>query len=89
MTYAYELNLQIQFDTPKAQFRCSPSESLGIGKTSICDSLGYDSIIPGTTILENERSTELPWYINLIILLAFCIVVRFMAYYCLLKNTKK
>lgn len=89
MTYAYELNLQIQFDTPKAQFQCSSPESLGIGKTSICDALGYDNNIPGTTILENEKSTELSWYLNLIILLAFCIVIRFMAYFCLFRNTKK
>lgn len=89
MTYSYGLNLQIQFDTSKAKFRCGSPESLGMGQTSICDLLGYNNSIPGTIILENERPTELPWYINFIVLLAVCIAVRFVAYYCLFKNTKK
>ncbi|CAB5321699.1 unnamed protein product [Rhizophagus irregularis] len=89
VTYSYGLNLQIQFDTSKAQFRCGSPESLGMGQTSICDLLGYNNSIPGTIILENERPTELPWYINFIVLLAVCIAVRFVAYYCLFKNTKK
>ena len=79
--------MQIQFDSPKAQFRCSSSKSLGIGRTSICNSGRMDSI-PGIIILENEKLNYLPWYANLIILLGFCIISRWLAYFALRKNSR-
>ncbi|GBB87851.1 hypothetical protein RclHR1_14340008 [Rhizophagus clarus] len=56
MTYTFSLNLQIQLDTPKAQFQCSSPES---GHVYLCELLGYNNTIPGTVVLENERYTEL------------------------------
>jgi hypothetical protein len=79
--------MQIQFDSPKALFKCSPPGSLKIGQSSICNSL-EGNMIPGTTILNNENLNDLPWYVNLIILLAFCIVTRWAAYYSLRKNSR-
>ena len=81
--------MQIQFDSLKANFRCSSQESLGTGKTSICDStINPSNSINGITILENEKLNDLPWYINLIILLGFCISLRCFAYFSLHKNTR-
>ena len=79
--------MQIQFDSPKAQFRCSSQESLQIGQSSICDSPTDN--IPGLTILEYENLNDLPWYINLIALLCICTIVRCAAYFFLRKNSRR
>jgi hypothetical protein len=80
--------MQIQFDSPKAQFKCSPPESLRVGQASICDSIKGDTI-PGTYILEHENINDLPWYMNLIILLCICIIVRCAAYFSLSRNSRR
>ena len=83
--------MQIQFDSPKAQFKCSSQEALGAGQTSICDLMvnaPLNNSFPGTIILENENLNELPWYINLIILISFCIAARCMAYFSLHRSTR-
>ncbi|PKC06200.1 P-loop containing nucleoside triphosphate hydrolase protein [Rhizophagus irregularis] len=88
--YSYSLLLQIQFDSPKAQFRCARPEELPAGELSMC--VGDDvpmSSIPGISIIENLGLNDLPWYANLIVLLGFCIVVRVLAYYSLRKNSRR
>jgi len=83
--------MQIQFDTPKAQFRCSTPGELKPGQVSICD-VGEDGpikSIPGSTVLQSEGLDDLPWYINLIVLLAFCIGSRVLAYYSLRRNSRR
>jgi hypothetical protein len=81
--------MQIQFDSSRANFRCSSQESLGIGRTSICNSESAPTnSIPGIVILENEKLDDLPWYINLTILLGFCIIMRCIAYFSLRKNSR-
>ena len=82
--------MQIQFDTPKAQFRCSTPEELLPGQLSMCDvGDGQIKSIPGSSILRINDLDDLPWYINLIVLLAFCIGSRVLAYYSLRRNTRK
>ncbi|PKY24465.1 P-loop containing nucleoside triphosphate hydrolase protein [Rhizophagus irregularis] len=88
--YSYSLLLQIQFDSPKAQFRCARPEELPAGELSMC--VGDDvpmSSIPGISIIENLGLNDLPWYANLMVLLGFCIVVRVLAYYSLRKNSRR
>ena len=79
--------MQIQFDSPKAQFKCSSPESLKVGQSSMCDSIKSD-MIPGITVLNDENLNDLPWYINLIALIAFGIIARLIAYYSLRKNSR-
>ncbi|CAB4418467.1 unnamed protein product [Rhizophagus irregularis] len=91
LKYSYSLLMQIQFDSPKAQFRCARPGELPAGKLSVCnagDSTPMSSI-PGISIIENLGLNELPWYANLIVLLGFCIVVRVLAYYPLRKNSRR
>ncbi|CAB4475277.1 uncharacterized protein OCT59_009279 [Rhizophagus irregularis] len=89
--YSYSLLLQIQFDSPKVQFRCARPGELPAGELSMCDT-GDDvpmSSIPGISIIENLGLNDLPWYTNLIVLLGFCIVVRVLAYFSLRKNSRR
>ena len=79
--------MQIQLDTPKAQFGCSPSESLGIGQTSICDSTGTS--IPGIIVLEGQKLNDIPWYANLIVLVGIIVIARCLAYLSLRKNSRR
>ncbi|CAB4397744.1 unnamed protein product [Rhizophagus irregularis] len=88
--YSYSLLMQIQFDSPKVQFRCARPGELPAGELSMC--AGDDvpmSSIPGISIIENLGLNDLPWYANLIVLLGFCIVVRVLAYYSLRKNSRR
>ncbi|POG78577.1 P-loop containing nucleoside triphosphate hydrolase protein [Rhizophagus irregularis DAOM 181602=DAOM 197198] len=89
--YSYSLLLQIQFDSPKAQFRCARPGELPAGELSICDT-GDDApltSISGISIIDSEGLNDLPWYVNLIILLGFCIVARVLAYYSLRRNSRR
>ncbi|PKC04410.1 hypothetical protein RhiirA5_422285 [Rhizophagus irregularis] len=91
LKYSYSLLMQIQFDSPKAQFRCARPGELPAGKLSMCNAGDNTpmSSIPGISIIENLGLNELPWYANLIVLLGFCIVVRVLAYYPLRKNSSR
>ena len=81
--------MQIQFDTPKARFSCSTPQELG-GQTSLCDTGGTPlEYISGLTVLEDQGLNDLPWYVNLIVLLGFGIVARVLAYYSLRKNSRR
>ncbi|GBB84166.1 hypothetical protein RclHR1_01080022 [Rhizophagus clarus] len=88
--YLYSLLMQIQFDSPKAQFRCAGPGELPAGQISMCD-VGDTpmSSISGVSILDSEGLNDLPWYVNLIVLLGFCIATRILAYYSLRKNSKR
>ncbi|CAB4444822.1 unnamed protein product [Rhizophagus irregularis] len=60
--YSYSLLMQIQFDSPKAQFRCARPGELPAGELSMC--AGDDvpmSSIPGISIIENLGLNDLPW----------------------------
>ncbi|PKY24803.1 P-loop containing nucleoside triphosphate hydrolase protein [Rhizophagus irregularis] len=88
--YSYSLLLQIQFDSPKAQFRCARPGELPAGQSSICETGDVPlTSISGSSIIENEGLNDLPWYINLIILLGICIVGRVLAYYSLRRNSRR
>ncbi|GBB97689.1 hypothetical protein RclHR1_03040006 [Rhizophagus clarus] len=89
--YLYGLLMQIQFDTPKAQFRCAKPGELPEGEISMCDigSGAPMTSIPGISILDSEGVNDLPWYVNLIVLLGFCIAARVLAYYSLRKNSRR
>jgi hypothetical protein len=83
--------MQIQFDTPKAQFRCARPGELPAGQISMCDTgdNGPITSISGVSVLKSEGLDDLPWYVNLIVLLGFCIVARVIAYYSLRKNSRR
>jgi hypothetical protein len=84
------LLVQIQFDSPKAQFRCARPGELPAGQSSICETGDVPlTSISGSSIIENEGLNDLPWYINLIILLGICIVGRVLAYYSLRRNSRR
>ncbi|PKY56441.1 hypothetical protein RhiirA4_507251, partial [Rhizophagus irregularis] len=88
--YSYSLLLQIQFDSPKAQFRCARPGELPAGELSICDTGDAPlTSISGISIIDSEGLNDLPWYANLIILLGFCIVARVLAYYSLRRNSRR
>ncbi|POG78571.1 P-loop containing nucleoside triphosphate hydrolase protein [Rhizophagus irregularis DAOM 181602=DAOM 197198] len=88
--YSYSLLVQIQFDSPKAQFRCARPGELPAGQSSICETGDVPlTSISGSSIIENEGLNDLPWYINLIILLGICIVGRVLAYYSLRRNSRR
>ncbi|RGB42727.1 P-loop containing nucleoside triphosphate hydrolase protein [Rhizophagus diaphanus] len=91
LRYSYSLLLQIQLDSPKAQFRCARPGELPAGELSMCNAGNNApmSSIPGISIIENLGLNELPWYANLIVLLGLCFVVRVLAYYSLRKNSKR
>ncbi|CAB4408641.1 unnamed protein product [Rhizophagus irregularis] len=88
--YSYSLLMQIQFDTPKAQFRCARPGELPPGEVSMCD-LGDNpmSNISGVSILQSEGLDDLPWYVNLLVLIGFCIVARVLAYFSLRRNSRR
>ncbi|RGB41806.1 P-loop containing nucleoside triphosphate hydrolase protein [Rhizophagus diaphanus] len=89
--YSYSLLMQIQFDTPKAQFRCARPGELPPGEVSMCE-LGDNapmSNISGVSILQSEGLDDLPWYVNLLVLIGFCIVARVLAYFSLRRNSRR
>ncbi|GES90974.1 ABC transporter G family member 9-like [Rhizophagus clarus] len=59
--YLYSLLMQIQFDSPKAQFRCAGPGELPAGQISMCD-VGDTpmSSISGVSILDSEGLNDLP-----------------------------
>ncbi|PKC56256.1 hypothetical protein RhiirA1_501347, partial [Rhizophagus irregularis] len=71
LKYSYSLLMQIQFDSPKAQFRCARPGELLAGELSKCNAGDNSpmSSIPGISIIENQGLNDLPWYANLIVLL--------------------
>ncbi|POG59887.1 putative ATP-dependent permease ADP1 [Rhizophagus irregularis DAOM 181602=DAOM 197198] len=89
--YSYSLLMQIQFDTPKAQFRCARPGELPPGEVSMCDlgDNGPMSNISGVSILQSEGLDDLPWYVNLLVLIGFCIVARVLAYFSLRRNSRR
>ncbi|POG62577.1 hypothetical protein GLOIN_2v1757928 [Rhizophagus irregularis DAOM 181602=DAOM 197198] len=88
LKYSYSLLLQIQLDSPKAQFRCARPGELPAGQLSMCN-VGDMSSIPGISIIENLGLNDLPWYANLIVLIGLCFVVRVLAYFSLRKNSRR
>ncbi|PKB92227.1 hypothetical protein RhiirA5_445520, partial [Rhizophagus irregularis] len=59
LKYSYSLLLQIQLDSPKAQFRCARPGELPAGQLSMCN-VGDMSSIPGISIIENLGLNDLP-----------------------------
>ncbi|PKY57980.1 hypothetical protein RhiirA4_549879 [Rhizophagus irregularis] len=91
LKFSYSLLMQIQLDSPKAQFRCARPGELLAGELSKCNAGDNApmSSIPGIYIIENLGLNDLPWYANLIVLLGLCFVVRVLAYYSLRKNSRR
>ncbi|CAB4444821.1 unnamed protein product [Rhizophagus irregularis] len=91
LKFSYSLLMQIQLDSPKAQFRCARPGELLAGELSKCNAGDNAPMlsIPGIYIIENQGLNDLPWYANLIVLLGLCFVVRVLAYYSLRKNSRR